>query len=110
MRIYIALACDSWRAISFEGSHTIGGEDDVGINQVCGMGRGTVDMNDDGLALCVQLMDGSFQVDDFGCAPVDALSKVEDHNILAPLLQYVFYFRLTLFIPIHFESFPIVPF
>src|SRR5579859_4973254 len=40
-------------------------------------------MDDDALLLLVERDDGSFQVNHFGCAPVDALSYMEDHECLS---------------------------
>src|SRR5579883_1127062 len=69
----------SGRAIASEWPHAVGCEWDIGSNQVSGMGGSALDAYGHRLCLFVECGDRSFQVNDFGCAPVDALSTMENH-------------------------------
>src|SRR5438876_3936244 len=79
---YTMLCCRIGRAIFYQWFDPIYSERNIGANQVSGMDRGAINMHYGCLRLLVQCGNSSFQVNDFWCTPVDALSKMENHNYL----------------------------
>src|SRR5258706_7563373 len=95
LTVHRAFSYRPGRGIALKGCYTIRGKRTICIYQVCRIGSRAVDMHQDTLVCLVQPGYVALEINNFGRAPEDALSKVENHELLLQF-QFIGLFKVTL--------------